>query len=141
MTSFRASRDEVKRASNDDGPEPGTPGHHGPSPAVTNSRIAVVGRAAVIGDAGSVVVAAAVVGIGGDRSRGRYRNGGSRTRHAHAARFGGRRDGSRQRGGSDKHQGNLFHRKPLWVRPIDGMGIGKTVRSIRLTGTLGERER
>src|SRR5262245_25290842 len=30
----------------------------------------------------------------------------------------------------DKRQGNLLHWKPLGLSPIDGMGIGKTGRSI-----------
>src|SRR6185295_16020031 len=44
-------------------------------------------------------------------------NRNSRTRHAHAARFSGGRNGSRKGRGSDKHQSNLLHGKPLWVQP------------------------
>src|SRR5262244_3141122 len=114
-----------------------TPGHRGPSPAVTNSRIAVIDRRAV-NDAGGVVIAAAVIRIGGNRGSGGRSNRNSRTRHAHAARFGGRRNGSCKGRGSDKHQSNLLHGKPLWVSPIDGMGNWETVRLIRLNPTLGE---
>src|SRR5262245_44098976 len=84
------------------------------SPAVTNSRVAVVAGAAVIDDAGGVIAVATVdVSVGSDRSSGSRGDGNSRTGHAHAARLSRRGNGSRERSGSDKHQSNLLHWEPL----------------------------
>src|SRR5262245_42068575 len=111
MTSdFKASRARRSNAHQAGWPGARNSGPSWASPAVTNGRIAIVAGTAVIDGAGSVVVAAAVIDVRGNRSRGRRSNGGGRRTHnAHATRFGRRRNGSRERRGGDKHQGNLFH--------------------------------
>src|SRR5436190_5081147 len=137
MTDFRGSWTRRSNAHQERWPGARNSGPSWASPAITNGRIAVVSGAAVIDDAGMIIVAAVVIGVGCNRSRGGRSDSGNRTDDAHGARFSRGRDGSRERRGSDKHQGNLLHWRPLCSGvPIDGYGSWEVGRSIRLTANL-----